>query len=481
MDDKTRETLDIFKKISAVPRCSGHEKDIAEWLGTWAENNGLEYKIDSVGNLVIKVPATEGYENAAGIIFQGHLDMVCEKTPASTHDFSKDPISFVYDGDWLKADKTTLGADNGIGIALGLSIAIDKTVPHPPLELLFTVEEETGLRGAESLTPGFIDGTFLINVDSEDEGVFTVGSAGGRMLLIEYSVSTEPRPDTLGAYRLQVGGLRGGHSGVDIHERRGNANKILAETLALLKDETDIRLLSIKGGSLSNAIPRDAEAVIACESDRLQTLQKVVSEFEQTLRRKYTDSDPSISIGLSEAGPENVPVTALVKESADIAIQLLSDLPDGVVGMSPDIEGLVETSNNVATVALNETTMTILCFMRSSVMAKMDDLTSKIEALSKKAGAGLTKEGEFPPWEPNMASPLLAKFQKAYRDLYEKEPEVSVIHAGLECGTIGSKYPGLDMISLGPDIKNPHSPDEKLYIPSVGKIREFLVSILKSS
>ena len=480
MDEKTREILELFQEISAMPRCSGNEKNIAEWLVAWAKNNGLESRVDSVGNVVLKVPATEGYENVPGIVFQGHLDMVCEKTPASNHDFSKDPISLLYDGDWLKADKTTLGADNGIGIALCLAIAKDKTATHPPLEFLFTVEEETGLKGAESLQPGFIEGTSLINIDSEEEGVFTVGSAGGRMILLEYPISTEPFPETFGACKLQVSGLRGGHSGVDIHKQRGNANKILAQILKLLNDASEIKLISMKGGSLSNAIPRDAEAVIACEPNRLQTLQKVISEFEQALHREYAASDPSLSIRLSKADSGDVPGSALVQENTDTAITLLSDLPDGVIGMSPDIEGLVETSNNVATVELTEKAMTILCFQRSAVIAKMDELTSKIENISRQAGASVTIEGEFPPWEPDMLSPLLARCKEAYRELFEKEPEVSVIHAGLECGVIGSKYPGLDMISLGPTIQNPHSPDEKLYIPSVGKIRDFLVSILGS-
>lgn len=480
MDEKTRETLEIFKEISDIPRCSGHEKNIAEWLGRWAKKNRLESRIDSVGNMVIKVPATEGYENAAGIVFQGHLDMVCEKTPASNHDFSKDPIVLVYDGDWLKADKTTLGADNGIGIALCLAIAKDDTATYPPLELLFTVEEETGLRGAESLQPGFIEGSVLINIDSEEEGVFTVGSAGGRILLIECPVSTEPLPEMFNAYKLQVSGLCGGHSGVDIHKHRGNANKILAGTLKLLNGASEFKLLSMKGGSLSNAIPRDAEAVIACDPNQLHALKKVVSESEQAFQCEYAATDPSLSIRLSEADPDDVPGSALVQENTNIAITLLSDLPDGVIGMSPDIEGLVETSNNVATVELNEKVMTILCFQRSSVMGKMDNLTSKIENIAKQAGAEMKTEGEFPPWEPNMQSLLLAKCQEVYIDLFKKEPEVSVIHAGLECGVIGSKYSGLDMISLGPTIENPHSPDEKLYIPSIGKVRDFLVSIIGS-
>ena len=480
MDQKAREVLDIFEEISAIPRCSGHEKNIADWLVTWAKNNDLEARTDTTGNMVIRVPATKGRENAPGIVFQGHLDMVCEKTPASNHDFSKDPISFVYDGDWLKADKTTLGADNGIGIALSLSIAKDKSIPHPSLELLFTVEEETGLKGAESLQPGFIDGAFLINIDSEDEGVFTVGSAGGRMLLLECPVSTGPLPETCRAYRLQVSGLRGGHSGVDIHKHRGNANKILVEALKLLGKTSEIKLLSIKGGNLSNAIPRDAEAIITCDSNRLQTLQKELSEFEQALQHSYATSDPLVSITLSETGPETTSGSALVPQSADTVIRLISGLPDGVVGMSPDIEGLVETSNNVATVGLSEKAMTILCFLRSSVMAKMDSLTSIIETLAKQAGARMMMEGEFPPWEPNMRSPLLGKCQKVYKDLFNKEPEVSVIHAGLECGTIGSKYPGMEMISVGPTVENPHSPDERLFIPSVGKVRAFLVSVIRS-
>lgn len=255
---------------------------------------------------------------------------------------------------------------------------------------------------------------------------------------------------------------------------------ILAGTLKALNHATEIRILSMKGGSLSNAIPRDAKAVVAFDPNRLEMLNNTVRETERAFQHEYAASDPSISIRLSEAGSENVSGLALGRDITKIAIGLLNDLPDGVVGMSTHIEGLVETSNNVATVEVTEKAMSVLCFMRSSVMEKIDELTSKIEIAAKRAGAKITNEGEFPPWEPNMQSPLLAKFQKVYRDLFDKEPEVSVIHAGLECGTIGSKYPGLDMISLGPNIENAHSPDEKLYIPSIGKIHDFLVSIIGS-
>jgi dipeptidase D len=480
MDKKTREILDIFKEISTIPRCSGDEKNITNWLEKWAQNNGLKVRTDRMGNVVIKIPATKGYEKAAGIVVQGHLDMVCEKTPESKHDFSKDPIRLVYDGDWLKADKTTLGADNGIGIALCLALAKDETIAHPPLELLFTVEEESGLNGAGSLQSGFIEGHVFINIDSEEEGIFTVGSAGGRVLLIGLPISTEPFPKTFKAYKLQIHGLRGGHSGVDIHKHRGNANKILAKALNVVNRSSEIKLLSMKGGTRASAIPRDAEALIGCEPSQLPTLQKVISEFEQTIQREYASSDPSLSIRLSEIDSGDFPRSALVQKDTDNAIILLSALPDGVVEMSSDIEGLVETSNNVATIELTEKALTILSFQRSSMLAKLDDVTSTIENTAAQVGARVRIVGEFSAWEPNMQSPLLKQCQEVYRDLFKEEPEVSVIHAGLECSVIGAKFPGLDMISLGPTIEDPHSPDEKLYIPSIGKMWDFLVAFLRS-
>ncbi len=478
MDKNLREILEIFESISAIPRCSGNEKNIASWIEAWAERRRLNVISDPAGNVVIKIPATKGFESAPGIVFQGHLDMVCEKIRDSAHDFSKDPIRLIQDGDWLTADGTTLGADNGIGIALCLSLADDGSLPHPPLELLFTVEEETGLTGAESLQPGFIDGNVFINIDSEEEGIFTVGSAGGRTLSIDRPVSTGLLPEAFRVYRLQVHGLRGGHSGVDIDKRRGNANKILAGALNALRVTADLSLLSMTGGTRSNAIPRDAEAVIAFDPARLQAFQTVISDFERTVRREYALAESSLSIALSEAASEDFPGLALSPKDFDTVLRLLSAFPDGVVEMSSDIEGLVETSNNLATVTLTEKSVSILCFMRSSVMAKLDALTSEIEKLSVQAGGSVRNDGEFPPWEPNMRSPLLAKCRQVYSDLYGAPPQVSVIHAGLECGIIGSRYPGLDMISLGPDIENPHSPDERLFIPSVVKIREFLVALL---
>jgi dipeptidase D len=481
MNEKTIETLDLFKQISVIPRCSGNEKHMAAWLEEWARASGLDVRTDLLGNVVIRVPATSGYESAEGIVIQGHMDMVCEKAPGSGHDFSRDPISIRHDDDWLTADRTTLGADNGIGIALCLALAKDDTIAHPRLELLFTVEEETGLRGATSLQQGFIEGRFLINIDSEDEGVFTVGSAGGRILQIEYPISTEPVPGSFKTCTLRTSGLRGGHSGVDIHKRRGNANKILTDALTALCNAFDIRLVSIKGGTLSNAIPRDAEAVIACNPARFSELQALISDFERNLRNKYADSDPEVSIGLSEADPGPAPSAALLRKDTDNVIRLLAALPDGVLEMSPDIEGLVETSNNLARIELADSTLTVLNFPRSSVMAALDGVATRIGSEAARVGAVVKKSGDFPPWEPDMHSPLLKQCREVYRQLFNKEPEVSVIHAGLECGVIGSKIPGLDMISIGPTIENPHSPDERLHIPSIAKVWKFLVAFLESS
>ncbi len=480
IDEKTRQILDIFEQISAIPRCSKHERDVSTWLTKWAKDNGLKARSDQMGNVVINVPATTGYENASGIVLQGHLDMVCEKTPESNHNFSKDPIRLIYDGDWLSADKTTLGADNGIGIAIGLALAKERTIAHPPLELLFTVEEETGLTGAQSLKSQFIEGTVFINIDSEEEGTFTIGAAGGRVTLIELPISTERLPKDFTTSKLQVRGLRGGHSGVDIHKHRGNANTILARTLDVANRSSEIRLISMKGGTRTNAIPRDAETLIAYKSTQFPTLQKLISEFEQTVQQEYALSEHSLSITFSQPDTGGFFGPALTQNDTDNVIKLLHTLPDGVAEMSSDIEDLVETSNNIATVELNKRSLIVLSFQRSSVMPKLEEITAKIEDTAARSGAETRNVGEYPAWEPNMNSALLKRGKEVYKTIFEKEPVVSIVHAGLECNVIGSKYPGIDMLSIGPTIENPHSPDEKLYIPSISNVWKFLVALLKS-
>ena len=475
MDAKTKATLDWFEKIAQIPRCSKNETKIREWLLDWAKGKSLESKTDDAGNVVIKVPATAGYENSPIIVIQGHMDMVCEKTPDSTHNFETDPIEFVFDGEWLKANKTTLGADNGIAIALAIAMVEDETVERPALELLFTVDEETGLTGANALEPGFIDGKILLNVDSEDEGVFTIGCAGGIDSDITVAISTVDAPADMKAYTLKVGGLKGGHSGVDIHEQRGNAIKALARTLNATRAEVDIKLGGLKGGSAHNAIPRDAEAVIY--TNDVAKVKEIVAACENTIKNELSKIDPKVFISLEDGGEST---EVLTPESFDKTMNLILGLPHGVFGYSMINEGLVETSNNLATVKIDAGNLRVLSSQRSSMVSKLGELTELIKSVTLLAGGDAHSGDGYPPWEANWDSPLLEKCKKVYKDNFGKDPVVEVIHAGLECGIIGDKNPGMDMISIGPSIKNPHSPDECLKLTDLPKIWDFMAELFKS-
>jgi dipeptidase D len=480
MDEKTREVLDIFQKINTLPRCSRHEEKIALWLQQWGTDNGFNVRKDQVGNLVINVPATPGSEDRPAIVLQGHMDMVCEKTPDSDHDFSRDPIRFIYEGDWLKADKTTLGADNGIAIGIALSLAIDDTVDHPPLELLFTVDEETGLTGANQMEYNFIRGRILINIDSEDEGVFTVGCAGGEEIQIILPLSFSNIPSGPKFYELSAHGMRGGHSGIDIHKHRANANKILARALNVARNSVHIQLTSFRGGKAHNAIPREAEAVLTCNPSEFPLLQERIRKFEKTVRDEYALTEKTMMLSFSEKNAGEFDGRVLTAEDTGRVLDLLLALPDGVANMSPEMKGLVETSNNLATVEIKDKWLTILSSQRSCLPSRLEEIASKIKAITALAGATAKSGNAYPPWQPELTSPLLKRCKQIYKQLLNRNPEVKIIHAGLECGIIGSKHQGMDMISLGPTIENPHSPDEKLFIPSIAPVRNFLAELLKS-
>ncbi len=477
---KTESIIERFEEISRIPRCSKNEKEIGAWLMNWAEKNKFKPRMDGVGNVVIDVPASPGYENVPGVIIQGHMDMVCEKTKTSTHDFEKDPIKFVYDGDWLKADETTLGADNGIAIAMAVEAALDENVKHPHMELLFTVDEETGLTGATALEPGFLKGKYLLNVDSEDEGIFTVGCAGGKDTQMWLSYETEKAPDGYKALKLEAGGMSGGHSGVDIHQQRANAMHVLSRALSELRKETDIRISSISGGTAHNAIPRDAETFVFMAASAVEDAKKKIAALSETVAAEYKKTDPKLSITLSETGDADA-AKVMSAESTRKVVDLVMAMPHGVDAYSNDIQGLVETSNNLATISCKEDgVFHVHSSQRSSVMDRMQFLTDRIEAVGRLAGARVETGGGYPAWQPDMDSKLLAICKEVYKKRFDKEPVVEIIHAGLECGIIGSKYPGMDMISFGPTIKNPHSPDECLEIKTIGMVWDFMADLLAS-
>jgi dipeptidase D len=480
MEEKVKTILDYFGQINAIPRCSGHEAQIGRWLEQWAATRQFKVKKDAAGNLLILVPPTTGYETGPVIVIQGHMDMVCEKTPDSRHDFSKDPIHHIIDGDWLRADNTTLGADNGIAVALALTIADDDDVAHPPLELLFTVDEETGLNGAKKLEPGFIGGRVLLNVDSETEGVFTVGCAGGRHMHISRKLALTKVAEYSQFFNLKVSGLHGGHSGIDIIKQRACANKILARTLHHLCSSGYIRLVSMRGGTAHNAIARDAEAVFACDAAKSKVLADMAAEFEDTIRTEYDGIEPQLAISLSLLNSAAAKKIALGAAETRAVVNLLLCLPHGVMGMSTVFKNLVETSNNLATVEVKDGALQILASQRSLTASRLDEATAVVTAAASLAGAVAESGGEYPPWTPNMQSELLKRCQTIYERIFNRQAQVESLHAGLECAIIGDKYPGMDMISFGPDLKDPHSPSEALNIPSLGQLWNFMVALLES-
>ncbi|MBC7876178.1 MAG: aminoacyl-histidine dipeptidase [Anaerolineales bacterium] len=474
----TDQILAHFEQISAIPRGTKNEAGIREWLTHWATSRGLSSKTDSIGNLVIYVPASTGRENAPALILQGHLDMVCEKTPDSTHDFTRDPIHIIRDGDWLKADKTTLGADNGIAIAIAMALVEDESISHPPLELLFTVEEEAGIGGADYIDPSLLTAKVLINLDSEEDGVFTIGCAGGGSTYITLPVSwSEPPKDDI-TFELAVSGLQGGHSGEDINKHRGNANKILARTLDEVQRTIPIRLSKFKGGNARNAIPRDAEAIFLCSKELSELCKEIITAFEKILLAEFIGSEQGPFLVL--LGKQSSVESAISFEDTKKSIQLISALPNGVAEMSAEVEGFIETSNNIGVMELLEDGFHVISNQRSSVFSRLEEMNRRTEAIAALAGAKTERTKMFPPWQANMDSPLLKKCIEVYEELNHQRPLVELSHGGLECGTISDRCNGLDTISLGPTIKNPHSPDEMLYVPSLSSTWNFLVALLRS-
>lgn len=486
MDQRTQRILSIFEQIDSIPRCSKHEGNIANWLKEWALFHRLSFKFDNVNNVVITVPPSPGYEKSPTVVIQGHMDMVCEKIKSSSHDFSRDPIKLVYDGDWLRADGTTLGADNGIALAMVLEVAHDPAIKHPTLELLFTVDEETSMQGASALTPDFISGQILLNLDSEEEGVFIVGCAGGVTTSIEIDLEHMSVPESYGICKLIAEGMAGGHSGVDIQEKRANANKVLALAIDKLMgvknsnlEDQSILLISADGGKAHNAIPRYSQAILAYPVNKLPQMELTIAEIESELRSEYAEKEPGLVLRFEKICKDDI-CQAVVPEIAKKLVNILLNLPHGVVSMSAAMPDLVETSSNLAVIKTTRESITIVTSQRSSDMVKLRELTDRINSIAISAGGAVYNSEGYPSWKQNMDSQLLYNCKNVYESVFDEKPKVEVIHAGLECAIIGSRFVGLDMISFGPTIKNPHSPDERLYIPSVLRTWEFLVELLAS-
>ncbi|MBL7994802.1 aminoacyl-histidine dipeptidase [bacterium] len=467
-----------FAEISRIPRPSKHEEAMTKYVVDTAKKLGLSAKTDSFGNVVVKKPATSGRENVKSIALQGHLDMVPEKNSDKVHDFLKDPIELVRKGNMLMANGTTLGADNGIAVATNLAIMEDRTLEHGPLEFLFTVDEETGLTGANNLGPGFLESKTLMNLDSEEEGAVYVGCSGGKNTVGTWKVEFDNAPANVQFFDLKVRGLRGGHSGLEIDKGRGNSLKVITRVLLALTD-IGARMSFIQGGNKSNAIPREADAVVAIPKKAVGEAKKIVAHFCEVIKPEIATVDPDLSITLSEIKSKKAKV--LKKGYQKKILQTLSALPHGVTKMSADIPGLIETSTNVAIIETKGKKISIITSQRSSVASEINEICETVRNIFDLAGAEHETQEGYPGWKPNMKSEILKVAKSTYQSLYGKEVLVKAIHAGLECGIIGEKYPGMDMISFGPTLEGVHSPDEKIYIDTVEKFWNFLLAILKNA
>jgi len=466
-----------FDEIRKIPRCSKHEEKIRKYIVDFAEKHGLESKTDETGNVVVLKPASSGMEKNPVVILQGHMDMVCEKNSDVEHDFTKDPIKLKREGDILTADGTTLGADNGIGLAISLAILEDKTLKHGSIEALFTVDEETGLTGAFAMESDMLTGKIMLNLDSEDFGIITVGCAGGGDSKIELPVETKSVNGNMTSINIKVSGLRGGHSGVDIHEQRGNAVKLLTRMLWKTKDDYKFYISEIKGGDKHNAIPREAYAKISIGKSEKDKFITTLKKEEKDIFEEIKPIDPKFKVDFEDA--DKIKTTMTDKSQNDL-LNLLHGLPHGVEKYSYDIPDLVETSTNLATVAFNDKHVQIGMSTRSSIKSALQDLRDRIRAAAELSGAKVKEEKPYPGWKPNLDSKILALSKKIFKEMYGKEPKVEAVHAGLECGIIGEKFPGMDMISIGPTIKYPHSPEEQIHISTVDKFYKYVLKILEN-
>jgi dipeptidase D len=469
---------EIFANICAIPHPSKHEEKILAWLKDWAKEHNIEYNQDKTGNMVLRKPATKGYENRIPVILQGHIDMVPQANSDSKHNFVTDPIlPRICDDGWVRATDTTLGADNGMGCAAAMAILADKNMEHGPIEVLLTVDEEAGMTGAKNLNPGFVKGEILINLDSEDEGELYVGCAGGLDANFELDYTTQSTPANVNGYDIAITGLKGGHSGMDIVLGRANANKVLMRLLKKGLENFDIHIAEINGGSLRNAIPREAFATIVVPTNKTAEFEQLTNGLIDAIAKEFSGTEPDLKIELRLT---DAPKQVMCKKCQEIAVNLVFAIPNGVMRMSDSMPGLVETSTNLAIVKTHNGKFVVANLMRSSVESAKEALADKMRAIAELAGAKIELAGGYPGWKPNLESPILKTMIKVYENKYGKTPEIKAIHAGLECGLFSLAYPNWDMISCGPTIRNPHSPDERVNIESVGKFWDFLVETLKN-
>ena len=471
-----KQLWNYFHEITQIPHPSKKEEKIVEYMKDFGKEHNLETIVDNVGNVIIRKPATKGMENRKGVIFQTHLDMVPQKNSDKKHDFEKDPIETVIDGDWVRANGTTLGSDNGIGEAATMAVLASDNIVHGPLEALFTIDEETGMTGVFGLKAGLLNGEILMNLDSEDEGELYVGCAGGIDVSAVKNYAEEASPNGMFAYKIVAKGLKGGHSGVDIAMGRANSNKLMFRFLMQAEADFGIRLAEASGGDLRNAIPRESYSIILVPEIKAAEFEKFVAGYDKMYKAEFAETEPDLKFIFEKT---SVPARVMNQGDQYRIIRAIFVCPNGVVRMSQAMKGLVETSNNLAIVNCKEGKFEAHNLTRSSVDSAKEATAWKIAAVFHLINAEVIIKGGYPGWKPNVHSPILKTMSDVYKNLYGTVPEIKAIHAGLECGLIGGVYPNLDMISFGPTIRYPHSPDEKVNIDSVGKFWNFLVDTLK--
>jgi len=466
-----------FEKITQIPRCSGNERMISDYLLGFAKENDLEAIQDNALNIIIKKPATEGYEKAPTVILQGHMDMVCEKDNDIKHDFNKEPLELIIEDDFIRARGTTLGADNGIAVAFCLAVLESKNIPHPPLEVLLTTEEETGMHGAINVDKKNLNGKILINIDSEEEGVFTVSCAGGIISRVRLHTVLEDTENNSNLYKISINGLKGGHSGAEIDKGRANANKIMGRLLLDLEEITDYRISSINGGNKNNAIPRDAETIISIQDNKNLDLQSLAAKWNTILRDEFKESDPDINVDIEEIGVKTDKV--MDKKTTANIVSFLLLVPDGVQSMSMGLKGLVESSSNLGIVKTTKESVLFESLTRSSVKTLKYRIVNIIKRLADLIDAEMTVEGDFPAWQYKSASRIREICKRVYSEMYNQEAKISATHGGLECGFFREKLGDIDMISFGPDMYDVHTPNEHLSISSTQRTWEYLLRLLK--
>lgn len=466
-----------FYELTRIPRPTGHMEAVTRFMTAFGEGLGLETLQDEVGNVLIRKPATPGMEGRKTVTLQAHLDMVPQKNASTRHDFEKDPIDAYIDGEWVTARDTTLGADDGMGVALAMAVLADKSLRHGPIEALFTIDEEQAMDGAFGLKPNFLKGDILLNCDSEKEGELFVGCAGGADMNISFQFKEDtyiPEGDV--AVKVSLTGLKGGHSGVDIHLGRANANKLMFRFLKEAVRDYGARLASVEGGSLRNAIPREAFAVVTIPGDNVEALWELVADYQDTFREEYKGIEERIHFTAEMA---ELPATLIPEEIQDDFINAIEGCQNGVISMLHDFPGTVESSSNLAVVRTSNELIEISILVRSSSESRKYAVCSSLESIFALAGAKVEETGGYNGWQPDIDSPILRLARTTYKDIFGKEPEVKVMHAGLECGIIQGAYPKMDMISIGPDLEHPHSPDERVNIQSVEKVWKFITTTLE--